>query len=734
MNNYPTQITELKSMIANSFQTTRQTDVKSIRDLDLFEVAYKVILQLEAAFGKTPPEQKKQTHTFWYSLSPMTNLACSIGKSVLIEIQQDDEDITKRNIKRFKVGYHLLTVLFGPRILEIPKRAEKSRDKFKLRVSKGMEDTFEDLVSIVNVIDVNIPVYTRPQFEAPIPFTRYYHPVAGPMVRNVNPEAVKHFRTEVCPKVFDAINKHMEIAYNINQPILDVYMNSLEDDVFTFNDKDLDEEQLFGKEWERDKVLELAKFVGDRTFWQYMFYDSRSRLYSSTSYLSHAGCKLSKSLFLYNEKKPITKEGWFWLMVHTANCFGYDKDSIDGRFNFAEEHLEEWVEIGADPVNNKLWQKAGSPFEFLSAVVELHNAVSSGDRYNYESGLAVAWDASCSGLQVLAALANDETSGALCNLTDTEERGDYYLTIADKVWEDCVYDDQEEKMFKQIAKDLASLDEKVERAFVSKNKEAIKKALEERSEYSTIHKANIYSASKVFWGQPEMVKLRRQICKRPCMTYFYSCGAQTMSKAMFSDHSADEEFKGLNSSYCFWLAKRIYEVCKETMPVPTALMDLFIKLGEDDYKKGKDFSVVAPFTKFYMMQYYRKDVTKIVKVKYHGKELQPRVNVAKREKINRSKVLSATSPNIVHMLDAQIVAGIILNSEYALSSIHDSFSTHANDAGRLYEDCRNVFVDIFSKDILMDILEQKDSVNYYKSIPAGNLDLNEAIDNEHCFS
>ena len=716
-----------KELIENSFFGVRNKDVKSMLDMDLMEVAYKTLVVLEDGFGKEKPENR------WNSVKPMTNVASELGRLVLVGNQQEDDDIAKRNLARFKVGYHLLHVFVNAGILEFV-RGDQKRDKYRIRVVKGAEDTFEEFMAQVDSIEVEIPIYTRPQFTKPMPFTSFYHPEAGSMVRNVNPEAIRHINMYECPKVFEVINKHMEVAYEINRDVLEVYMNSLEDDIFTFKNKDLDEEQLGGLERERDKVLELASWVGERTFWEYMFYDSRSRLYSSSVYLSHAASKLSKSLYLYNEKKPIGSEGWFWLLVHTANCFGYDKDSIDGRYEFAEGKLDQWVQIGKDPIKNKLWQKADSPFEFLAAVIEIYKAVKSGDRYNYESGLAAAWDASCSGLQVLSALAKDHKSGALCNLTDAQERGDYYLMIADEVWKECVYDQSEEKMFKQITADLAKLDKKVSRAFKSGKKDRIKEALAERKEYHSAHKANIYDASKVFWGRPEMAKLRRKICKRPCMTYFYSCGAKTMSKAMMNDHSADEEYAGINSYYCFWLAKRIYGACERLMPVPTSLMSLFIRLGLDDYNNGQDFSIYSPLTNFKMMQYYRQDITRQVKMSYKGKEIKPVVTIGKNEKIDRSKVLSATSPNVVHMLDAQIVAGIILKASYTVSSIHDSFSTHLADAGKLYEDCRNVFVELFSEDVLFDMLEQKDSLRYYDEIAKGKLDLEDTRENEHCFS
>ena len=727
-------INELASLLSGSFKGVKNPTVRSVMNMDLEEVAYKTILLLEDGFGKEAPIQDRKRHKYWYHLKPMTNVACDLGRLVLIGREDPEQEMKKRNLNRFKVGYHILNALADNNLIEFRKGEEK-RDKYRIRVVKGMNDTMELILELADSGEVNIPVYTRPQFEEPIPFTRFYHPEAGVMVRNTNKDANQYFTTDICPKTFEVINKHMEVAYRINTDLLNIYRECAEDDLFTFANKDLDEEQLKGLERERDKVLEIAEMVGERKFWEYMFYDNRSRLYSSSVYLSHAGCKLSKSLYLYDERKPIGAEGYFWMLVHASNCFGYDKDSIEKRYEFADSNLDEWLTWGKDPVNNKGWQKADSPFEFLAAINEIHKAYNNpGGVYAYESGLPTAWDASCSGLQVLSALAKDRESGALCNLTQDNKRGDYYLMIADHVWKDCVYTPEDEKKFEEITKELKRLDRKVDLAFKADNKEKIINALNERKIYAQENKEDIINSSKVFWGRPEMVKLRRKICKRPCMTYFYSCGAKTMSKAMYRDHAADEEFKGLNSTYCFWLSKRIYTACQELMPVPTALMNLFIQMGIDDYNNKKDFEINAPFTNFKMIQNYRQDKTQSVFVMYKGKQIGPRVTVGKREIIDKNKVLSATSPNVVHMLDSQIVAAIVLKADYTVSCIHDSFSASPADAGKLYEDCRSSFVELFSTDVLMDLLAQKDSEHYYDSIKKGSLILEEVYENEHCFS
>ncbi len=722
-------MTELESVIEKAFRSSKQRIAKVLRTLDPHEVILQTLVALEDSLGKTKPEKG-----IWTANHPLTKLASRIGRFILVGTEEKTDERALR-VNRFKAGHLVIEALDEAGLLSVKRDRpdKKTRNSYKVTVKKGAEDTMEDLLSIIDTPEVDLPVFTRPQFEEPLPFIKFYNPKAGELVRNTNPLAKQHFTMENCPKVFEVINKHMDIAWNINQEALEIYKQSLSDPIFTFENKmDLDETQLEGLERERDKVLEIAESVGDRTFWEYMFYDNRGRLYSSAVYLTHAGSKLSKSLFLYNEKKSLGSEGYFWLLVHTANCFGYDKATIDERFDYAEDKLNSWLEIAKDPVNNKLWQQADSPFEFLAAILEIKNAFANpGGVYEYESGLPVAWDATCSGLQVLSALARDEVSGALCNLTETDVRGDYYMFIAEHVWKECTYTDHEEKVFYQITKDLLLIDKKIKRAMKSKSRELRKEAFEEKDAYYKKHSENIRESAKVYWAK--LKDKRRKICKRPCMTYFYSCQSKTMAKAVLKDHGDDPMFEGLNYFYAKWLTDRIYNACRDKMNKPTALMDLFIDLGVMAYKKKKDFEINAPVTNFRLVQNYREDRTEQVKVFHKGKEIKPRVTVGKNEVLRKSKVLSATSPNVVHMLDSQIVAGVLLHStNYTVSCIHDSFSTHAADGGKLFHDCREVFVNIFSRDILGEML---DSLEIPVSpLAYGNLDIYEVYENDYNFS
>ena len=309
------------------------------------------------------------------------------------------------------------------------------------------------------------------------------------------------------------------------------------------------------------------------------------------------------------------------------------------------------------------WADADDPFNFLVAILEIKKAVDSGDRYSYESNLPIALDATNSGTQILAGLSLDEDAGKHCNLTDDEERGDLYLYIADSL-----------------------------SAFKSHD----------------------------YWSKHGDSK--RKLCKRSVMTYNYSCGAKTMGEHIWNDFRTEREFQGMTKRDCNELGNQIHQACRKMMPGPTKLMDSFIELGLKGYYDGDQYTLDFA-NGFRLHQNYTHDRSAQVSCRFNGEKINFRLIVEKGVKMDYRKIKNAIAPNIVHGIDAQLVSKMIRNTDYTVSTIHDSFSTHASDAGYLWEDTRAQFIRVLQEVNIPGI-----------EIDKGDLDLNLIQDNPFCFS
>ena len=154
--------------------------------------------------------------------------------------------------------------------------------------------------------------------------------------------------------------------------------------------------------------------------------DTRGRVYANFPTLSPQGTDYSKALLGFARGKPLGPRGIYWLGVHGANCWGFDKAHPDQRNAWAQEHKAQIVSVATDPQGDLWWTEADEPFQFLAFCLEY--AWATPETFSY---IPVAQDATCSGLQHFAAMLRDAGTGFHVNLTDTQERQDVYLKAAE---------------------------------------------------------------------------------------------------------------------------------------------------------------------------------------------------------------------------------------------------------------------------------------------------------------
>ena len=607
---------------------------------------------------------------------PLTAFAGGVGKSILMGIEDLTIPEKKINKKRIDVGLQLTRILLEKEIFH----------RYKSRVGR-LEYRLTSLdEEFINAIFYGLPVnplgtHTGPVFGRPNEITTFADKEGGQLVRRINYKHVAAYSKEAMPIVYDVVNKANNVPYLVNTELLNVYQSIQNDELFTYKEliakmkkqgKSTDEiyDMVHGLTRDNNIVMSKACAIGGSLFYQYNYLDFRGRKYPAPHYLNHTGSKIAKSLLLLANKEEIGKEGWFWIRMHAANCWGEDKLPINERVDFTDNHLEEWMEMAANPIKDRRWTEADDPHCFLACILELKNALDSGDKYTYKSGLPVAFDAGCSGLMILAALSRDERAGALCNLVPNDIRGDYYLHIADYCWKDGGLPD----IFAALFDD------------------------------------------------------RRKIVKRSCMTYFYSCGPDTMGEHIYNDHGTKY---GLTRKDCRTLGHLIYDYCRELMPGVTKIMDLFIEMGLHEADEDRDLVLRMPYDGFTVIQNYRNHEKAAIHFKIQGERLHLAYVGAYNKKIIRKDVKSGSSPNIVHALDAQLVSMIISMCDYDVMCIHDSFSAVPGNAGRLFEDTRRAFVELFREDVLTGLTDQLGLPN---PIEYGTLDIEKIPENEYCFA
>lgn len=648
-----TELIKFEKHIEDKLQTIQSGDAKLLKRLDPQILAFKTIAELDQKINKIDPDKD--------AFIQLPSLACNLGELVLSKTINKELSIQTLNTKYFRCGVWMLDCLADLGIINLVEFREK-REQHSIRI-KDWDAFFKMSLAIpLNIEDE--PITSKPLLSRPEEFKSFYHSSGSQLARRCSRTARRAMsrRNVKTNQVYNAINKQMQTGYRVNTQLLDVY-NQLDLSVVSnLKRKNFNNKQIESVERSAMNTLAQANKISDDEFWCMMYYDFRGRLYQATDYMNYGSSKLAKSLFLLSEETPLGDDGLKWMKIHIANNWKWDKETLKDRERLVDEHLDEML-LWIDDVEGNLDDitQADDPYSFLAGLLELKRYLDCDDKDAFTTGLTIALDMTCSGLQVLSMLALDIKSAPLCNLLNELDRGDYYLFISDNV-----------SSFKE-------------------------------NPYWFAHRDK-----------------RRALVKRSAMTYFYSCGAKTMGKHIWNDFKNEAGFDALTKELCNELGEQIYNACRKLMPGPTKLMDLFIKLGMKFYSEGEQLRITMP-TGFMLEQSYFDHQTKKVKVKLGGKRVECRIIVKVNATINKSKVQTASSPNIVHAFDAALLSYIITNCPFGIAVIHDSFASAPGNTQELYVQTRATAIELFAPDQLKEI---------GIDIKRGNLIINHLADNQ----
>lgn len=171
-------------------------------------------------------------------------------------------------------------------------------------------------------------------------------------------------------------------------------------------------------------------FKGREKFYVPWSFDYRGRAYPIPAFLTPQDTDFGKSLLRFHEEAYMTPDAEDWLAFQVATTYGLDKATMDERLSWTRTHHELISHIATDPLGTiSEWESAEEPWQFLAACEEYYHCVIECDRHH--TGLMVATDATCSGLQILAGLARDASTAKLVNVLPGDKPQDAYKVIAE---------------------------------------------------------------------------------------------------------------------------------------------------------------------------------------------------------------------------------------------------------------------------------------------------------------
>ena len=479
---------------------------------------------------------------------------------------------------------------------------------------------------------------------------------------------------ENIPRVFDAINRMQETTFRVNKWLLDLS----KDDKFIFNiQNDLDEDEyidarnalaymrrkaritntlanLEKSAWYSDMIgVIAAKSKVDEVFnihqradkWKdkplnftYTL-DSRGRMYPVQNYLQPQGSDLAKALLVFDMKQCLDYDA---LAVTTANHAGVDKLSFKDRIAWFEEHKEDIIKIGDDPVKHQkllidwdIIEEDKSRWQFVACCREWFNIslweLAGLDLADYRTDIVCARDCSCSALQIATVISRDHNMAPHVNVVKTDKPGDIYKVTGDEL-------------------------------LVRMNKipeDQITEGLQQVLDHSSI----------------------RKVAKRPQMVSDYSGTKFGMGAMTYEDRKKNKVNK-VNMQDAILVGGLLYDISNDPSRGSTKIKN-FLRSGIDLYNGG-------PLMRWRTLDgfpcFQEADKVKMNSCKAVIGGVEIRVTIYSGKGVcNKARHKNMVCPNITHSIDATIVRLLALGlpKDAPIAMVHDSFGTSSSHVKHL---------------------------------------------------
>lgn len=506
-------------------------------------------------------------------------------------------------------------------------------------------------------------------------------PLRYPLIKNWDYTFAGHFNRIKKMPCIRAANKLQQTAWRINNKVYDAVMAY---EVTDESEDEFEKERIESKKMKLAYVKAKATALKDKTFYCLIDFDYRGRIYYRETMFNFQSSDYERGLFLFDEAKPVTKNGFKWMCIHAANSFNA---------SYKKHEIPKWVtgeyhsylsEQGLDDISvdkwtlrdRELWtlnnmgliesvsefnslMDCEKPVAFLAVCHEIVNTMKA-ERlgFVYHSSLPVPIDGSNNGWQHLGAISKDTQTGELVGLIPVDIQRDFYVRTAQKLID--------------ITKDE--------------------------------HRSSVLA-------EMPMKKIRKGISKRGSMTRAYSAGAQKIAENMVNDlrkEGYDVDYN-ISEKDCMGFSRDLIKAIELVCPGPLKSMKFLQQIIAAVLESGHNH--IAWYTPSGFYVHYEKFYERIEKVKGTivgvGKRDQVyHVGLSVSDKPDPRGFACGISPNYIHSLDASHMAKVIDRWEGDFGAVHDSFSTHPSDVEELCELTKDVFIEMYDHENYFNRIEQ----------------------------
>jgi DNA-directed RNA polymerase len=201
------------------------------------------------------------------------------------------------------------------------------------------------------------------------------------LIKSDSKQALEALLDKDLSNVYRAVNAVQDVPWRINQKLYSIMKEAWDSGTCLGGLPRQDEEPLPDKPWSNDDEFEAyktddpqvirkwkneatviylkrvgtrskrismiqklwiaEKFLKDEEIYFVWTLDWRGRMYPVSTFIHPQADDTGKALLEFAKGKPLGERGAWWLAVHLANEYGYDKCSFDDRVKWTHEHQEQ---------------------------------------------------------------------------------------------------------------------------------------------------------------------------------------------------------------------------------------------------------------------------------------------------------------------------------------------------------------------------------------------------------
>lgn len=412
--------------------------------------------------------------------------------------------------------------------------------------------------------------------------------------------------------------------------------------------------------------------------------DFRGRVYPIPSF-SFQSDDLNKGLLQMSNVPPVlSEETMDWFLIAGANFAGIDKVSFDDRIKWIKDNESNILDTAEDPIGMlDYWENLDCPFEFLQFCFEYKRwkdyVKENGSSIGFKTGMPIAFDGSCSGIQHYSAMLRDPVGAKAVNLEPSDKPSDIYGLVANEV----------------------------------------NKYLDEDAEHGDpdfydeeCHKQKI--GTKTMAQLWKTYGVTRKVTKRSVMTLAYGSKEYGFKFQILEDtinpHMNNGVFTPDNAyALASYMAKLIWKGVHKVVTAAVDGMKWLQKVAGIICKDGQVVSWTTPMG-LPIQQTYLSTKVEVYRMRISKTERRFYVPESTNE-ISIRKQKQGIAPNFIHSMDASHLQFSVMTAHKKgikhFSMIHDSYGTTLADAGKLYKIIRECFVQMYTEhDVLHEFAEE----------------------------